>query len=188
MQTNLRLTTSMRVAALIRQAGVDGAAGFVRHKGDPSAGAILLKISLCDKSGEGGNSVWKYSLRSQSFDAKGESSWIRPHQAEYLSESDSEAWIARAIARDSDFYGLWKLRRAWGYPQSDRPKYSLKSVCGIAGLPAWGRPRTDLAKNSGAVEKTRTSTGVTPQRPQRCASTNSATTASQEAVCCSTAQ
>ena len=30
----------------------------------------------------------------------------------------------------------------------------------------------------GAVEKTRTSTGVTPQRPQRCASTNSATTAS----------
>ena len=29
----------------------------------------------------------------------------------------------------------------------------------------------------GAVEKTRTSTGVTPQRPQRCASTNSATAA-----------
>ena len=32
-------------------------------------------------------------------------------------------------------------------------------------------------RNNGAVEKTRTSTGVTPQRPQRCASTNSATTA-----------
>ena len=31
--------------------------------------------------------------------------------------------------------------------------------------------------NNGAVEKIRTSTGVTPQRPQRCASTNSATTA-----------
>ena len=30
---------------------------------------------------------------------------------------------------------------------------------------------------SGAVEKTRTSTGSLPQRPQRCASTNSATTA-----------
>ena len=29
----------------------------------------------------------------------------------------------------------------------------------------------------GAVEKTRTSTGVSPQRPQRCASTNSATAA-----------
>ena len=32
-------------------------------------------------------------------------------------------------------------------------------------------------QETGAVEKTRTSTGVTPQRPQRCASTNSATTA-----------
>ena len=32
-------------------------------------------------------------------------------------------------------------------------------------------------ESDGAVEKTRTSTGVTPQRPQRCASTNSATTA-----------
>ena len=34
-----------------------------------------------------------------------------------------------------------------------------------------------LQRRNGAVEKTRTSTGVTPQRPQRCASTNSATTA-----------
>lgn len=36
---------------------------------------------------------------------------------------------------------------------------------------------TDPKLCFGAVEKTRTSTGVTPQRPQRCASTNSATTA-----------
>ena len=34
-----------------------------------------------------------------------------------------------------------------------------------------------LAKDIGAVEKTRTSTGFRPQRPQRCASTSSATTA-----------
>ena len=32
-------------------------------------------------------------------------------------------------------------------------------------------------KYNGAAEKTRTSTGFTPQRPQRCASTNSATAA-----------
>ncbi len=35
---------------------------------------------------------------------------------------------------------------------------------------------------NGADEKTRTSTGVTPQRPQRCASTNSATSALYVAV------
>ena len=33
---------------------------------------------------------------------------------------------------------------------------------------------------NGAVEKTRTSTRLLPQRPQRCASTNSATTARPE--------
>ena len=32
-------------------------------------------------------------------------------------------------------------------------------------------------RNDGAAEKTRTSTGFTPQRPQRCASTSSATAA-----------
>ncbi len=34
-----------------------------------------------------------------------------------------------------------------------------------------------ISRRDGAAEKTRTSTGVTPQRPQRCASTNSATAA-----------
>ena len=34
-----------------------------------------------------------------------------------------------------------------------------------------------ISKENGAAEKTRTSTGVSPQRPQRCASTNSATAA-----------
>ena len=39
------------------------------------------------------------------------------------------------------------------------------------------RPPDGFAKMSGAVEKTRTSTAFRPQRPQRCASTSSATTA-----------
>jgi hypothetical protein len=34
-----------------------------------------------------------------------------------------------------------------------------------------------LNESNGAAERTRTFTGVTPQRPQRCASTNSATAA-----------
>ena len=37
-----------------------------------------------------------------------------------------------------------------------------------------------ICKNYGAVEKTRTSTAFRPQRPQRCASTSSATTARHE--------
>ena len=40
-------------------------------------------------------------------------------------------------------------------------------------------------KKNGAAEKTRTSTGVSPQRPQRCASTNSATAARLRNPCMS---
>src|SRR5215210_7133698 len=40
-----------------------------------------------------------------------------------------------------------------------------------------GNPPDCLGSHAGAVEKTRTSTGFRPQRPQRCASTSSATTA-----------
>ena len=40
-----------------------------------------------------------------------------------------------------------------------------------------GNPPDCLDLHAGAVEKTRTSTGFRPQRPQRCASTSSATTA-----------
>ena len=41
-----------------------------------------------------------------------------------------------------------------------------------------------LDLGDGAAEKTRTSTDFTPQRPQRCASTSSATTALICILCC----
>ena len=56
----------------------------------------------------------------------------------------------------------------FGGPRTTETAFPFKA------LEALGEPQVWY----GAVEKTRTSTGVTPQRPQRCASTNSATTAS----------
>src|SRR5277367_4119767 len=53
-------------------------------------------------------------------------------------------------------------------------------MCNFPGLsPEHGDEpcRCQIRDGSGAVEKTRTSTEFPPQRPQRCASTNSATTA-----------
>ena len=57
--------------------------------------------------------------------------------------------------------------------------YSRKTTCRAieTTLPFKGLEGLAAKRGSGAVEKTRTSTGVSPQRPQRCASTNSATTA-----------
>ena len=112
MRETERLTASLRVSALMRQAEIDGDSAFVRHKGDPTAGAILLKISQ-RVSGRDGNGAWQTSLRSQTYDADGNQAWLCPHQSEFLSESDSEAWIARAINRDRDIWVI-EIERSHG--------------------------------------------------------------------------
>ena len=69
------------------------------------------------------------------------------------------AWQQRHVAAQTN--GLPK-RKTWelhARPCSNSPDTSMR------------------LKKLGAVERTRTSTGVSPQRPQRCASTSSATTA-----------
>ena len=83
----------------------------------------------------------------------------------------------------SGMWAPWRRRRARiehgrmdSSPQDDRRRAQRGRPCG-------SRQATEpkhfvgLGIGDGAVEKTRTSTGVTPQRPQRCASTSSATTA-----------
>jgi hypothetical protein len=39
-----RLTSAILVGALVRLAGQEGGAGYILHKGDPDAGAIILMI------------------------------------------------------------------------------------------------------------------------------------------------
>ena len=53
----------------------------------------------------------------------------------------------------------------------------LKYACTSIGYNDWNT-------SNGAAEKTRTSTDFTPQRPQRCASTSSATAALIRILCC----
>ena len=62
-------------------------------------------------------------------------------------------------------------RMAQNCAVSDSSSYSIRDLICRYGL-------------FGAVEKTRTSTGVSPQRPQRCASTSSATTALKSGGAC----
>src|SRR3546814_13011955 len=51
------------------------------------------------------------------------------------------------------------------------------SIDGLHQIAPKGKNYPMKSKDDGAVEKTRTSTAFRPQRPQRCASTSSATTA-----------
>jgi hypothetical protein len=57
---------------------------------------------------------------------------------------------------------------------------SRSSRCRCWRRTAWLHGRRKSPLQAGAVEKTRTSTAFRPQRPQRCASTSSATTARHE--------
>ncbi|MDI9348799.1 MAG: DUF1491 family protein [Candidatus Symbiobacter sp.] len=106
MSANERLASYFRVSALVRQAELDGDAAYIRHKGDPSAGAVLVKHCERDASGQ-----WHCQLRSQITRPDGAPDWMQPHQAEYLSETEAEDWIRRAIKRDQD---LWVIETEAG--------------------------------------------------------------------------
>ena len=93
---------------------------------------------------------------------------------------------ARAI-RNGTVAG-WKLPAAAPAASADARSCSAGSVSPVHdGGTGAGRPQAKisyLVGLFGAVEKTRTSTGFRPQRPQRCASTNSATTAKSSGCDC----
>ena len=90
-----RLKTWIWVSALIRRAELGGAAAFVARKGEPDAGAVLVKVALLD----GRARVW-----SSAYGGDGERRWIKATGAEFVAEPDADAYIARARSRDSD---LW---------------------------------------------------------------------------------
>ena len=88
------LSTDIWASALIRRAEQAGAFAMVVKKGDPSAGAVLVK-TLDRRKGV-------VRLYAEATRADGERVWMRPAKAE--AESDLDAYVARALARDPD---LW---------------------------------------------------------------------------------
>lgn len=90
-----RLKTSIWVSALIRRAELGGGAAFVARKGEPDAGAVLVKVSTLD----GRARVW-----SSTYGGDGHRRWMRATGAELVPDADAEAYVTRARSRDSD---LW---------------------------------------------------------------------------------
>jgi hypothetical protein len=90
-----RLKTSIWVSALIRRAELGGAAAFVARKGEPDAGAVVVKISLLDGTAR----VW-----SSSYGRDGQRRWVKATGADLVPDADAEAYVARARSRDTD---LW---------------------------------------------------------------------------------
>jgi hypothetical protein len=95
--TEARLRTGFWVAALIRQYDIAGIPAVVARRGDADGGAVLLKMN----HREAGCLV----LAQARFDG-GELVWMRATGEALVPESDCDAYIARAVARDPD---LWVL-------------------------------------------------------------------------------
>jgi hypothetical protein len=92
----LLLSTDIWVAALIRRAEQGGAFATVMAKGDPRAGAVLVKVI---NRREGANQLFAEALRGD-----GERVWMQPASAP--DEAGLDAYIERSRRIDPD---LWVI-------------------------------------------------------------------------------
>jgi hypothetical protein len=90
----LLLSSDIWVGALIRRAEQGGAFAAVARKGDPRAGAVLVK-AVNRRAGTA-------TLYSEATRGDGERVWMQPVKSD--AEADLDAYIARAVRIDPD---LW---------------------------------------------------------------------------------
>ena len=88
------LSTDIWVGALIRRAELGGAFAMVVRKGDPRAGAVLVKV--VDRRAA------TVRLYSEATRGDGERVWMQPILA--TAEADLDAYIARAARYDPDVW------------------------------------------------------------------------------------
>ena len=92
--TEARLKTRLLVQAILRRYDQEAIPAYIRRKGDPDAGTVLLKIALNPREA---------LVLSQARDAEGRPGWLRMGGGP-ISESEAEAAIAKAAQRDPDVY------------------------------------------------------------------------------------
>lgn len=88
------LSTDIWAGALIRRAEQGGAFAVVVRKGDPRAGAVLLKV-LDRRNGTA-------RLYSEATRGDGERVWMQPVNSQ--AEPDLDAYLERAIRIDPDIW------------------------------------------------------------------------------------
>lgn len=91
----MRLSTDVWVGALIRRAELEGAFAAVARKGDPAAGAVLVKAV---NRRENTARLYAEAVRG----AEGERVWIRPVPT--TDERELDAYVERQVRFDPD---LW---------------------------------------------------------------------------------
>jgi hypothetical protein len=90
-----RLKSSIQVKALVRRCDINAIGAAVTARGDPDAGAILVK--LCGRDANA-------TVLTQTRRPDGTLGWLRATGAAAVAESEADAYIARQRQRDPD---LW---------------------------------------------------------------------------------
>lgn len=91
-----RLKSSVRVAAMMRRLELEGAAVYLRRRGDADAGVILVKVA---------RSAAEVVIYGLERGVTGALLW-QPIRAGLMTETEAEEWFARRVTRDPD---LWLL-------------------------------------------------------------------------------
>lgn len=107
-----RLRPEVWVKAVLRMSATRDLPAFVVRRGDPDAGAVLLKLNRL----EHGAVVF-----SQTRDMEGVMRWIQATGGGAVPDTDAEALIARHVARDPDLWVVEIEDRQGRHPIDDWP-------------------------------------------------------------------
>ncbi len=88
------LSTDIWVGALVRRVSLGGAFAVVSRKGDPSAGAVLVRVA---NPRRGDDALYVEALRGD-----GERVWMQPRPG--ADGRDLDAYVERAAKRDPDVW------------------------------------------------------------------------------------
>jgi len=109
--SGVNLKSKIWVQALVRQCELNGAVAMVVHKGDPYAGAVLVKINTLGKG---------CMVLSQVRTGEGQRAWLRATGEDYVEESVADAYIERQRGYDEDLWVVEIEDREGRHPLADR--------------------------------------------------------------------
>ncbi|EKV31281.1 hypothetical protein C882_3654 [Caenispirillum salinarum AK4] len=105
-----RLKTRLRVQAIIRQCETRAVPAMVVRKGDPDAGALLVKVNAFDSG---------CTVLTPVTDAGGRRGWMRGTGPQPVDEPTADAYIARQARYDEDLWVVEIESRDGWHPLED---------------------------------------------------------------------
>ncbi len=109
--TEDRLPTELWLKAHLRQCNAQGLPAAVLRRGDPTGGMVLLKINRLEQG---------CALLTQTRDPAGRPAWFQALAGGLVSETEADAYIARAVTRDPDLWVIEIESRSGEHPFEGR--------------------------------------------------------------------